>query len=172
MIILAYNRDESTISDLLHQLGDYLSDTYLIILHFGVGSICTDEFSSLTSFKEAQFGCKWLEKHPLGKIIFYEDMTIERLFIESSSKQMNTLSSKVLGKINAKELTEYSKLLEIYEKYNGSLLKSSRALYIHKNTLQYRLNKLFELTGYNPRNLSDFVVLKVAFMATEIKSLL
>ena len=36
-------------------------------------------------------------------------------------------------------------------------------LYLHKNTLQNRLNKIAEKTGYNPRKLSDFTVLALAF---------
>ncbi|WP_419773134.1 helix-turn-helix domain-containing protein [Helcococcus kunzii] len=44
------------------------------------------------------------------------------------------------------------------------MTKSSKTLFIHKNTLQYKLNKLEKLTGYNPRTLDDFVVLKLAFL--------
>lgn len=34
---------------------------------------------------------------------------------------------------------------------------------MHKNTLQYQLNKIEKLTGYNPRNLKDFTILDIAF---------
>ena len=34
---------------------------------------------------------------------------------------------------------------------------------MHKNTLQYQLNKIEKLTGYDPRNLKDFSTLDLAF---------
>ncbi|UBX38311.1 helix-turn-helix domain-containing protein [Enterococcus lactis] len=39
---------------------------------------------------------------------------------------------------------------------------------VHKNTLQYRLNKLHSLTGYNPRNYDDYLILKLAFLLIQI----
>lgn len=169
MILLIYNREESVLTDLINQLVNYLSNNYHVNLTFGIGRICNDQSSSILSFEEAKFGCKWLEKDPLQSWIFYEHMTIERLFIDLNLEQINSLSDKVLGNLNTNELIEYQILLNTYEKYNGSLKESAHSLYIHKNTLQYRLNKLYELTGYNPRNLSDFVVLKLAFIASKIK---
>ncbi len=38
-------------------------------------------------------------------------------------------------------------------------------MYMHKNSIQYRLNKLKELTGYDPRNFNDYVILWFAFFA-------
>ena len=61
------------------------------------------------------------------------------------------------------EINEYSKMMDSYIDHNGSITKASDELFIHKNTLQYRLNKLRELTGFDPRNLRDMVVLYLAF---------
>ena len=35
----------------------------------------------------------------------------------------------------------------------GSINAASEKLFIHKNTLQYKLNKIAEKTGYNPRSI-------------------
>ena len=52
----------------------------------------------------------------------------------------------------------------VFSKNNGSIQKCADELFIHKNTLQYRLNKIRDLTGFSPRNYNDFVVLKIAFL--------
>ena len=46
---------------------------------------------------------------------------------------------------------------------NGSIKHCSEDLFMHKNTLQNRLNKIAEDTGYNPRDLNDFSTLDAAF---------
>ncbi|MBQ3471819.1 MAG: helix-turn-helix domain-containing protein, partial [Clostridia bacterium] len=52
----------------------------------------------------------------------------------------------------AKALSEEDKrILGVYYKNQMSLGKASGELYIHKNTLQYRLDKIAAKSGYNPR---------------------
>ena len=42
-------------------------------------------------------------------------------------------------------------LLKVFYGCNGSIQQASEQLFLHKNTLQYKLNKLSGLTGINPR---------------------
>ena len=61
-----------------------------------------------------------------------------------------------------KELTEKEeKLLKTYFANNMSLKETAEQLYLHKNTLQYQLDKIWKTTGYNPRNFKDATVLYV-----------
>ena len=43
-----------------------------------------------------------------------------------------------------------------------SLKQTAEALYLHKNTLQYRLNRIARETGYNPRVFTDAARLYLA----------
>mgnify|MGYP002508513347 CR=1 FL=1 len=49
---------------------------------------------------------------------------------------------------------------------DGSLQQTAEKLYIHKNTLQYKLNKLHQLTGLNPRSMegSALYYFAIAFL--------
>lgn len=47
---------------------------------------------------------------------------------------------------------------------NKSINKSADKLYIHKNSFQYKLNKLTQYTGYDPKILNDYVCLYIAFL--------
>nr|WP_230857968.1 MULTISPECIES: helix-turn-helix domain-containing protein [Enterococcus] len=72
-----------------------------------------------------------------------------------------------------KSLTEeevhlFKKTLACFSKNNGSIKNCSEELFIHKNTLQYRLNKFHSLTGYTPRNYDDYHILKLAFLGSII----
>ena len=42
-----------------------------------------------------------------------------------------------------------------------SLKETAEQLYLHKNTLQYQLDRIWKNTGYNPRNFKDATVLYV-----------
>ncbi len=68
----------------------------------------------------------------------------------------------------AKALSEEDKrILSVYYKNQMSLGKASEELFIHKNTLQYRLDKIAAKSGYNPRSFSDAVILYLALKITD-----
>ncbi len=53
-------------------------------------------------------------------------------------------------------------LLQVYYQQNLSIQETARILCIHKNTLQYRLKRIGEATGLNPRVFHDAVTLYIA----------
>ena len=62
-----------------------------------------------------------------------------------------------------KDLTERDiHLLQVYYRQNLSIHKTADILSIHKNTLQYRLKKIAETTGLDPRSFDDAVTLYIA----------
>ena len=69
----------------------------------------------------------------------------------------------MLGNIDEHTLDEYSAIMRAYSTYNGAITKAAQSLYIHKNTLQNKLNTIAQVTGYNPRNHKDYALLTIAF---------
>lgn len=59
------------------------------------------------------------------------------------------------SRIPKNKLEECLQLIRAYFQYNGSLQKMSDALFLHKNTLQYKLKKLEEYTGLDIRDASS-----------------
>ena len=51
------------------------------------------------------------------------------------------------------ELAEAVRLLDVFYGCEGSLAMASQKLFIHRNTLQYRLRRIAEHTGYDPRSI-------------------
>ena len=69
----------------------------------------------------------------------------------------------VFGDLSDKEIDDFQVVFDSYTRHNGSITHSADELFLHKNTLQNRLNKIARMTGYNPRDLSDYAVLSMAF---------
>ena len=45
--------------------------------------------------------------------------------------------------------------------------ETSRQLYIHRNTLVYRLDKLQKMTGLDLRNFDDAIIFKITLMVSK-----
>lgn len=50
---------------------------------------------------------------------------------------------------------EDMRLLQVYYEENMSLKETGKRLFLHKNTLQYRLKRIARITGYDPRVFRD-----------------
>lgn len=60
-------------------------------------------------------------------------------------------------------------LLKTYFQLNMSLKETSEQLFIHKNSLQYKLNRIYTITGYNPRIFADAAVLYTALKTESLR---
>jgi carbohydrate diacid regulator len=84
--------------------------------------------------------------------ISYKDLNIELFLYEIPQMIRQEFIDKIFCGFNDDEIKEAIRILDVFYAYNGSIEKASAHLFIHKNTLQYKLNKYFELTGHNPRH--------------------
>ncbi|MCR1898311.1 helix-turn-helix domain-containing protein [Irregularibacter muris] len=133
-------------------------------LKFGIGDVQRELSNIKKSYIKASDALKWSLAVTKKEITYYDDMDTEILFNNIPSNHIHEYIDKVLGRLNPSELNAYSKISDLYEKHNGSIKRISEELFIHKNTLQYKINKLAKITGYDMRILHDFTVLRTAFI--------
>jgi DNA-binding PucR family transcriptional regulator len=58
--------------------------------------------------------------------------------------------------------TELVRTLEVFLACSGSWSKAAEAMFIHVNSLRYRIRRIGELTGRDPRSLEDQAALLLA----------
>ena len=85
----------------------------------------------------------------------YDSLDLE-ILLGSVPEEVKTMFLKQ----TIQELSEKDReLLKTYFASNMSLKSTSEQLYLHKNTLQYQLDRIWSVTGYNPRKFKEAVVL-------------
>lgn len=90
------------------------------------------------------------------KIYYWDDFEfLSGLYHSNKDKYVNVIQN--LEKSGEK--LELIKTLQAYIDENGEINEVALRLNIHRNTLNYRLNKIKELTGKNPKKLFDLVEL-------------
>lgn len=107
------------------------------------------------------------EEQTRSAIVHYDDLTIELLFNTENTYRQELFCHKVLQNLSQKEVQEFHHILQLFGEHNGSIVAIAGALFIHKNTLQYQLQKLKRLTGYDMRRYEDFMILRIAFSLYE-----
>lgn len=127
----------------------------------GVGRL-KDLYDTHKSYGEARSAIKYAAKN--HEILTYFDSLSLELILESIDEE---IKKQYVGKV-LKDLEEGEiQLLESFYRNDMSLKSTSEELFIHKNTLQYRLEKIGQKTGFNPRCFSEAVVF---YLALRLKS--
>ncbi|MFP7170732.1 CdaR family transcriptional regulator [Terribacillus halophilus] len=94
--------------------------------------------------------------------------------------QLEIMLSKVIREEDKSAFSYYDNLLdqgrkgelidtlEAYIREGGELNKIAESLFIHRNTLRYRLDKIAELTGKDPRDAKDLMELYMAKLQRDL----
>ncbi|WP_409290816.1 CdaR family transcriptional regulator [Peribacillus sp. SCS-37] len=106
---------------------------------------------------------------PDASIYRYEDLRIETMLVKLAKDEYDqpafSFYQKLLGQGN-KELVH---TLDVYIKEGGDLSRVAESLFIHRNTLRYRLDKIAEMTSKDPRNVKDLMELYTARLVHELR---
>ncbi|MDW7675528.1 MAG: helix-turn-helix domain-containing protein, partial [Bacillota bacterium] len=95
---------------------------------------------------------------------FIDDMGLSCLIPEINTNSANRFQTKKLSKLlNDNNFVVLRETFIGFCDCNMSIAQTANTLFLHRNTLLYRLNKIAKLTGLDPRNFQDAIQLYTAF---------
>ncbi|MDE6402073.1 MAG: helix-turn-helix domain-containing protein [Clostridiales bacterium] len=104
------------------------------------------------------------EYDPKSDIYSYKEYALIKALSELSEATKEKYVKTVLDR-NYRDVTADEELMaaaDAFLKHSLNISEASRNMYVHRNTLIYRLDKLEKLTGLNIRNFNDAVTFKTA----------
>ncbi|MEG1603695.1 MAG: sugar diacid recognition domain-containing protein [Cloacibacillus sp.] len=105
------------------------------------------------AFTRAQKALATCLRSPSRQPRLYASLNMEIFASELSEMTKREYIRRIFRGCSTEQIAEYTAQLEVYYECEGSITKAAEKLLIHKNTLQYRLKKLAEQTGYDPRSI-------------------
>ncbi len=146
-----YKKYVSTFIDNVIEKGNQ----FAVNLYIGIGIPVKNIYEIKLSYQKSVAAIEMDKKNYIRKkVIFYDELDFYEIIINYEPKsKLNDFCSKYIGPlINSEENDPNSDLihtLEVYFDSGCSLVKASQALYIHRNTLIYRLDKIKKILTYN-----------------------
>jgi DNA-binding PucR family transcriptional regulator len=125
------------------------------------------------SYRQALAVSRLQQEHKISKNrIFYSDMGIYKLLMSIDDKSiLEDYIQQTIQPIIEYDRTNDASLMEVlssYLKNDGSVKATSEQLFIHRNTVNYRLGKIEEITDMNLSSTSDRLQLTVGLMILHI----
>ncbi len=158
-----------TTPELSDHVLDVITDAYkeLLVNHdiyIGVGQQVTGIREMYKSFQRATTAMK-MAVHRKQTIIDFNEMGFDRLLFSITDEEvLSSYADEILGPVEQADAEghEYMKLLRAYIRNDRSLDGTAKELYIHRNTVNYQLQKLRKLLNSPLKTAEDLFPIQVA----------
>lgn len=91
-------------------------------------------------------------------ILPFSQIEAKALFYQIENSIAKKFSDRVLSQLTDTD----AQTIEVFFKNNLNIKETSDKLFIHRNTLIYRLKKIEEKLNYDPKNFEDAIILQIA----------
>lgn len=143
-----------------------LSSELMLQVFVGLGTQVESITDIARSYSEAQIALEIGRAFDGEKyILSYDNLGIGRLIYQLPRKLCELFMDEIFKKesINALDAETMQTIHKFFEN-NLNVSETSRQLFVHRNTLVYRLDKIERLTGLDLRKFDDAVTFKVAML--------
>ena len=166
------NVESKDLEKLARSISDTLSSEFYTRVNVGIGTVVVGIKDLARSFKEAQIALEVGKVFDTDKsIVSYDNLGIARLIYHLPTTLCETFLQEVFKKGSIESL-DHETLFTIQRFFENNLnvSETSRKLFVHRNTLVYRLEKIKKLTGLDLREFDHAIVFKIALMVKKYLS--
>jgi PucR family transcriptional regulator, purine catabolism regulatory protein len=176
LLVPKKNRKNKELNKLAERLHFVIEQAIHTRIRLGIGSVYFGVNGLRKSFREAEkaiaLGPRISHDQPF---IYFSELGVYRLisFLEKSEElqQYYKDSVNILAEYDRENELNLIKTLEQYFACNESLKETAESLFVHVNTLKYRLQKIKDLTGYSLQNSEEKLMLHIGLKTHQYFSL-
>ncbi|MBP3854738.1 MAG: helix-turn-helix domain-containing protein [Ruminiclostridium sp.] len=164
--------DVKDLEKLARSIADTLQTEFFTRVNIGIGTPVIGVKDLARSFKEAQIAIEVGKVFDTEKnIVSYDNLGIARLIYHLPTTLCETFLKEVFKKGSIESL-DHETLFTIQRFFENNLnvSETSRKLFVHRNTLVYRLDKIKKLTGLDLREFDHAIIFKIALMVKKYLS--
>ncbi len=164
--------DMREIEAIARSISDTISTEFYTKVIIGIGT-AVDNLKDLSkSYKEAQVALEVGKVFDTEKdIITYDNLGIGRLIYQLPQSLCEMFLQEVFKKGPLESLDRDTLItIQAFFENNLNVSETSRKLFVHRNTLVYRLEKIRKLTGLDLREFEHAITFKVALMVKKYLS--
>ena len=169
---IAADTEAEELEKIARSIEETLKSELFVKTVIGIGTVAEHLRNLADSYKEAQTAidvCKVFDTEK--SVMSYENLGIGRLIYQLPTTLCEIFLSEVFKK-NSIDSLDQETLFTINKFFENNLnvSETSRKLFVHRNTLVYRLEKIKKLTGLDLREFDHAIVFKVALMVRKYLS--
>ncbi|WP_313799648.1 PucR family transcriptional regulator ligand-binding domain-containing protein [Cytobacillus sp.] len=165
---------KSLIADKLEKFQQEVMENVKVSLSFGAGSLVKEVTNIAITYSEAveawENGFDLFQYHFIN---FYETKQLKELMHllpEQNIKKFYENTLRSLSYPKSKDEEDLLHTLIVYLDHHCEISKTAKKLFVHRNTVKYRIAKCEEILGYSVRDSENSLHLRMALMMRSMQS--
>ncbi|WP_341280446.1 PucR family transcriptional regulator ligand-binding domain-containing protein [Paenibacillus sp. FSL H8-0537] len=174
VLLLTFQPEEAqTVApELLARISDQVFESSGIPVSFGIGNPVKKLTDIPATYKEAVDAWETAftsRKRRFVQFYHAKELTdLLRLLPAQELRKFHNDMFKELNRLEDKERSELMRTLVVYHSNNCQIAETAKQLFVHRNTVIYRLEKCEQLTGRKLRNDNDNLRFRIAYLIGQI----
>ena len=166
------NTDMKDVEKIAVNIADTMSSEFYTKVSIGISTMVDSLKDLARAYKEAQIALDVGKVFETEKnVINYENLGIGRLIYQLPTTLCEMFLQEVFKKGSLESLDRETLMtIQCFFENNLNVSETSRKLFVHRNTLVYRLEKIRKLTGLDLREFEHAITFKVALMVKKYLS--
>jgi purine catabolism regulator len=138
-------------------------------LAIGIGRVSEALIGLRDSYREARQALSMARRLASSDPLYFGELNVYRLLFQlEDSPELASFTEETIGKLIAYDRAQGTDLIETLNAYfahNGNLSATAEALYVHRNTLLYRMERIREISGLDFDNSETRLSVQLALRA-------
>ena len=160
------NAEIEEIEAIAQNIADTCLSEFYVKVNIGIGTVVDHVKNLASSYKESQVALEVGKVFDIEKtILSYENLGIGRLIYQLPTTLCEMFLKEVFKRGTIENLDRETLMtIHAFFENNLNVSETSRKLFVHRNTLVYRLDKIKKMTGLDLREFEHAITFKVALM--------
>ena len=169
-VVKEFREEEQVdLMQIANEIRDTISVEGMVKVSVGVSTVAENIQELSKAYREARIALEVGKVFDTEKnVISYDNLGIGRLIYQLPTTLCELFLNEVLKKESIDVMdSETIYTIQKFFENNLNVSETSRKLFVHRNTLVYRLDKIKKLTGIDLREFDDAITFKVAMMVSK-----
>ena len=158
MVLLHSSSRERSFS-VIQQICSDIQSFHNVAVSSGISSSSQHPMDIRRCYLEAKTASAVSVQSPRHPIIFYDQVSLEFIVQSIPAPIRRDLKRLIFAQCQPEEIGELTQTIRLYFEHNGDLRACADAAYIHRNTFQYRMDRVKKKTGYDLKKPKESLLL-------------
>lgn len=154
------------------EAAEAISQEFDIDFQIGIGTPISDYLNLRASYFQANEAIRHAHDEERGAVCYYENFMVDQLIDNiSDQKILETFVNMSLGTLRDHDRehgTNLVKTLETYFEYNGNVSIAAKRLFLHRNSLIYRMDRIKDILNSDLKNPSELLTLQIGLRVLRV----
>jgi len=159
IMVLLHRSDRDRSYSLIQRICSDIQNFHNVTVSSGISSSSQHPLDIRRCYLEAKTASAVSVQTPRHPIIFYDQVSLEFIVQSIPVAIRQGLKRLLFDRCRPEEVEELTSTIRLYFEHNGDLRACADASYIHRNTFQYRMDRVKKKTGYDLKKPKESLLL-------------